>query len=57
MALGGDGTLLYAARVLNGARVPILGLNLGKLGFLTSTRVEDLKTAVSELARGHYQRF
>jgi NAD+ kinase len=40
--LGGDGTYLEAVRLLNGERVPLLGVNMGGLGFLTVTRVQDL---------------
>lgn len=40
--LGGDGTYLEAVRMLNGERVPLLGINMGGLGFLTVTRVQDL---------------
>ena len=42
IVLGGDGTYLEAVRMLNGKRVPILGINMGSLGFLTVTRVQDL---------------
>ncbi len=45
LAMGGDGTVLYTARALYGSDVPIIGINLGSLGFLTS--VSD-----SEMARG-----
>ena len=46
VVLGGDGTYLEAVRLLGGKKVPILGINLGSLGFLTETRVDDLYTAL-----------
>lgn len=42
VVLGGDGTYLEAVHFLAGLKVPILGVNLGSLGFLTETRQEDL---------------
>jgi len=52
--LGGDGTILRAARELEGADTPILGVNLGGLGFLTSVRCEDLTKATAEVLRGEF---
>ena len=41
LALGGDGTLIHAAHLLEGARVPIFGINVGYLGFLTDTAGDE----------------
>ncbi|MBA4070645.1 MAG: NAD(+) kinase [Gemmatimonas sp.] len=54
LAFGGDGTLLRAARMLNGAPAPIFGVNLGKLGFLTTCRAEDFAGLLPRFARGDY---
>lgn len=48
IVLGGDGTYLRAVRMLAGKSVPILGVNLGSLGFLTPTRADELFTAVED---------
>jgi NAD+ kinase len=55
ISLGGDGTLLRAARFLDGADVPIMGVNLGKLGFLTSCRGKDFARMLPRLSKGQYQ--
>lgn len=50
ITLGGDGTYLGAVRMLEGRQTPILGVNMGSLGFLTETRLEDLyKTVLNTL--------
>jgi NAD+ kinase len=55
-AMGGDGTVLFCAKLLNGADVPILGINLGSLGFLTGIGEDQLETALDALAAGHLRR-
>jgi NAD+ kinase len=54
VALGGDGTMLRAVRELDGLDKPVLGVNIGSLGFLTSVAEEDLERALDCLADGHY---
>lgn len=52
--LGGDGTLLGIARMLAGHSLPILGINLGTLGFLSEAEPDDLPLAVDNLLSGRY---
>jgi NAD+ kinase len=54
LTLGGDGTLLRGARLLDGARVPIIGINLGRLGFLTTCGAGEMKQALRLLAAGEH---
>ena len=51
ITLGGDGTLLSAARAFAQTEVPLLGVNLGSLGFLTEVPLSDLYTTLRSLAR------
>jgi NAD+ kinase len=52
---GGDGTLLHAARLVGSKGVPILGINLGSLGFLTKFKIEEMHSAFEDLLSGQYQ--
>ena len=52
IVLGGDGTLLSAARVVAGRDIPLFAVNLGHLGFLTSIQVDDLYPALEQVLRG-----
>jgi len=52
VALGGDGTFLYGARLVADFDVPLLGLNLGSLGFLTPFALDEARTAILEVVEG-----
>lgn len=54
LTLGGDGTLLRGARWLGEHSVPLLGVNLGRLGFLTSCSGPDLEDAMRRFASGAF---
>jgi NAD+ kinase len=54
LTLGGDGTLLRGARMLRGAPVPVLGVNLGRVGFLTAALKDEGEVALERLATGRY---
>jgi NAD+ kinase len=54
ITLGGDGTMLRGARLLGGREVPILGINLGRLGFLTTCGQDELDSALDRLAKHEY---
>jgi NAD+ kinase len=54
LVLGGDGTLLAAARVAALHGIPILPINMGSLGFLTSFTVEELYSALEDTLEGRY---
>lgn len=54
ITLGGDGTLLRASRILKGAGTPILGVNLGRVGFLTTANAQTLDWALEALVRRAY---
>jgi len=54
LVLGGDGTLLSAARAVSGSGTLILGVNLGTLGFLTEVSLTGLYPALEAIEKGHY---
>jgi NAD+ kinase len=54
VVLGGDGTLLRAAEITRDAHVPLLGVNLGHVGFLAEAEGNDTKKVVSQVVSGDY---
>ena len=55
ITLGGDGTLLNTAREIASAGIPICGINMGQLGFLTEVELPDLVPAMEKLINAEYQ--
>jgi NAD+ kinase len=55
IVLGGDGTILSITRVLARCGVPIIGVNQGRLGFLTDISIEEMETELADMLKGRYQ--
>ena len=55
MVLGGDGTMLAATTLVRDSGVPMLGINLGRLGFLASIEKTHIRQSVEMLAKGQYR--
>ena len=54
IVLGGDGTILRISKLASKVKLPILGINLGRLGFLTEIENDSLETAIKALVDGEY---
>ena len=54
IVLGGDGTMLGAARLVEQRSLPILGVNMGGLGFLTETTIDDIYESLEKVFAGAY---
>ena len=54
IAIGGDGTMLNCSRIYGSKDVPLLGINLGKLGFLSDIAPDDVTTSLVEVINGKY---
>jgi NAD+ kinase len=55
VVLGGDGTMISAARLLQNLEVPVLGINYGSLGYLTEFRIEELYDALETIFLGDFE--
>lgn len=55
ITLGGDGTILKALTLINDRKIPILGINLGRLGFLANVEKSNIATAIDKLIEGSYK--
>ena len=55
IVFGGDGTLLNSARQYLEYEIPILGVNMGNVGFLTDLKVENFHTSMQEILNGNYK--
>ncbi|MDI6808298.1 MAG: NAD(+)/NADH kinase [Candidatus Eisenbacteria bacterium] len=55
LAIGGDGTILRAAKAVRGTRAVVLGVNLGSLGFLSDIKLCDLYPALERIMKGDYE--
>ena len=54
ITLGGDGTILKAATIIRDSGIPILGINLGRLGFLARVEINNVVDSLRQLNRGRY---
>ena len=55
LSVGGDGTFLEAARLMIGSDTPVLGINNGRLGFLSDVSEQNIATAIDNLLSGNYR--
>lgn len=54
ITIGGDGTILEAATLIQNKNIPLLGINAGRLGFVSTTPIEDSLVAIKALINGNY---
>src|SRR6516225_6971628 len=55
LVLGGDGAILRAARQMGYQQTPVLGVNLGKLGFLADLNLDEFRDCFPRIVEGHYR--
>lgn len=56
ITLGGDGTILSAATIIRDSQIPVLGINLGRLGFLATQEKKLIKEAIGMIVNGRYEK-
>jgi NAD+ kinase len=54
ISIGGDGTFLNTARLVGNRNIPVIGVNVGKLGFLAETSTEQINRFISDILKGKY---
>ena len=54
LVIGGDGTFLKAAKFYSKTQTPVLGINLGRLGFLSQVMSEEIMSLVEQITKGHF---
>lgn len=54
IVLGGDGTMLDSLVYMHGTDIPVVGINTGRLGFLTGENKTDIPKTINQLMKGHY---
>ena len=55
VVLGGDGTMLGIARQIAGQNVPLIGINMGTLGYMTDIPLQDVELVLTEMIKGHFE--
>ena len=53
-SIGGDGTLLDTVTLIRDSNIPVMGINTGRLGFISSIAIDEIETAVDAVLKGHY---
>lgn len=55
ISVGGDGTMLQAASIIRDSKIPIIGINTGRLGFLATVQKEEIATAIEQVFEGSFR--
>ena len=56
VVVGGDGTLLGLGRQLAGAKIPLIGINMGRLGYMTDIPLQEIESVLPDMLSGRYER-